>query len=164
MAMTRTRVIGLIAVVAVVVVAAAVGYIMYSGDKNAVARIISSGNVIKIEAAGVNYGGWPDVSIRVNGQEISKITIESPTREMYTFNVPNSVGDVSTIELKLLNPTDCAHADFSHLTAGCTDRALTVRGIYLNDEKLEGAVATGEGNLSALLRRGEGGISVQVGQ
>jgi hypothetical protein len=140
--------------VAVVVVAGAAAYILTSGDKPVVS-LAASDNEIKIEAAGVRYGSWPEMDVLVNDTVIASLKIDSEQRAMYSVAVPNSVGDISTVQLKFTNYQECQNVG----TGDCNQRKIIVRGIYLNDKKLEGAVASGGKNLASLLQSEEGGIT-----
>lgn len=153
-----------IALIAFVFIAGSVGYIVLSGN-NPMVQVGSAANVIKIEAAGIQHAGWPEMSVHVNGEEVTKLTIDEKVRTMYTVNVPSSVGDVSEIELKLVNESDCKALDAAFGVApNCQDRTIMVRGLYLNEEKLENPEASGTGNLASLIKKSEGGITWHVAQ
>ncbi|NND49689.1 MAG: hypothetical protein HKN60_05500 [Rhizobiales bacterium] len=157
MAISRTKLIALAVLIAGAGGAAA--YVM-SGD-NPVAKIISSDNVIRFEAAGIEYSGWPKMSVHVNGEQISVLNIDNQVRSMYEVQVPGTVGEVSTVEVRMTEETDCKAAVWIKAHQ-CTDRSITVRGLYLNDEKVEGAEAIGEKNHPWSLRSAEGGIKWNI--
>ena len=103
--------------------------------------------------------------IMVNGEEISKLTIDKQQRSMYTVNVPGSVGEVSEISVKLLNESDCKSVDDNFIpSSNCQDRTVILRSLFLNDEKLENPEASGNGNLASLIKKSEGGITWKVAQ
>ena len=152
--MSRTKIIAL-AVLVLVVAGGAAAYVM-TGE-NPVAKVVGSSDVIRFEAAGVEYSGWPEMSVHVNGEQIAVLHIDKQVRSMYEVQVPGSVGEIKTVEVKMTEETDCKAAVWikDHT---CTDRSITVRGLYLNDEKVEGAEAVGEKNHPWSIRSKEGGI------
>jgi len=150
-----------IALIAAVFIAGSAGYILLSGN-NPIVQIASSDNVIKIEAAGTLHAGWPQMSVEVNGREVTKLTVDKSERSMYTVNVPGALGDVAEISVKLLNESDCRAVEFSFNATPCQDRKIIVRGVYLNEQKLENPEASGTGNLASLLQKSEGGITWKV--
>lgn len=151
-----------IALIALIFVGGSIGYILISGH-NPIVKLGAVDNVIKIEAGAIQHAGWPEIGVDVNGEQVAKLAIDQQTRTMYTINVPGSVGDVSEISVKILNESDCRALDAEFGVApNCQDRTVIIRGLYLNDEKLEGAVATGEGNLSSLLKKSDGAITWTV--
>ncbi|NND49585.1 MAG: hypothetical protein HKN60_04970 [Rhizobiales bacterium] len=152
MAVKRSVVIG---IGVLVVVAGAAAFVLTSGEKPLVQLIPASSNTIRIEAAGIEYAGWPEIAYVVNDQEIGRMTIDSKIRKMWTIDVPDTVGDISKIELKFTNFQECQNPYFGT----CTTRKIIVRGLYLNDEKVENPVASGGKNLAALLQSAEGGIT-----
>ena len=83
---------------------------------------------------------------------------------MYTVNVPDSVGDVSEVSVALVNESNCQAAQFSFNANVCQDRTIMVRGLFLNEEKLENPEASGTGNLASLIKKSEGGITWRVTQ
>ena len=158
MAGTRTK---LIAVAALVAIGAAAAFVLTSGEEPII-EIAASNNVIKVEAAGVNFAGWPEMRVSVNGEQIAQLMIENKTREMFSFDVPNALGDVEEIQIQLTNETDC-RSSLRHSFQSCIDRALVLRKVFLNDEQLEPGVASGEGNTQYSLKRNEGGATWQIG-
>ena len=161
----RTR-IQLIAALILVVAGGSAALVLTSGDKPII-EIAASNNVIKVEAAGVYYGGWPEIAVLVNGEPIASQSIDSKIRKMFEFNVPSSVGAISTVEIKMTSEeTDCKAAVHALPTGGslpCTNRIIALRGLYLNDEKIEGAVAEGEKNQPWSLQSNQGGIKWEIG-
>jgi len=153
-----------IALIAAVFIAGSIGYILLSGN-NPIVQIASSDKVIKIEAGGIQHAGWPEMSVLVNGKQVTKLTIDKQERTMYTVNVPGSLGDVAEISVKLLNESDCKALDAAFgVSLDCQDRTIMLRGLYLNDEKLENPEASGTGNLASLLKKSEGGITWKVAE
>jgi len=157
MAVSRTTVIVGSAVIAM---AAATAAYLLTGE-NPVIQIRAAENVVKIEAAGVDYAGWPEMGVSVNGEVIGKILVNNAQRAMYSFNVPSTIEEVSSIEVKLLNQSDCRAADFSFV-GQCTDRGLTVRSVYLNEQKLEDRVPNGERNTVYSLQSADGGLTFNL--
>lgn len=154
----------LIVLIATIFVGGSIGYILLSGN-NPIVQMGASENVIKIEAGAIQHAGWPEMSVMVNGEEVTKLKIDKQERTMYTVNVPSSSGEISEISVKLLNESDCRALDAAFGVApNCQDRTITVRGLYLNDEKLENPEASGAGNLASLLKKSEGGINWKVAQ
>ena len=132
-----------------------------------VVEAAASKSVIKIEAAGVEYNGWPEMAVLVNGEQIALKNMNNKIRQMFTFDVPASVGAISTIEVKMTSEaTDCKAATWIDSRLGatikCSDRAIAVRGLYLNDEKIEGALAIGEMNKPWSVQSPEGGIKWEI--
>ena len=158
MAGTRTK---LIALAALVAVGGAAAFVLTSGEKPIV-EVAASKNVIKVEAAAVNFTGWPQMRVSVNGEQIAQLMIEKKQRDIYSFDVPNALGDVKTIEIQMTNETDCA-GSLRHSFQSCIDRALILRKVFLNDEQLEAGVASGEGNTPYSLKRSDGGATWQIG-
>ncbi len=158
MAVTRTRLIALVALVAIGGTAA---FFLTSGEKPII-EIAASDNVIKIEAAGVNFAGWPEMRVSVNGEQIAQLMIEKKQRDMYSFDVPNALGEVKKIEIRMTNETDCRES-LRHSFQSCIDRALVLRKVFLNDTQLEAGEASGEGNTQYSLTRSEGGATWQIG-
>lgn len=148
-----------IALILVAVFGGTAAFFLTTGEQPVI-KLVASENVIRVEAAGVRYADWPIMGVVVNDQEIAQVEIAEQQRKMYSVNVPESVGDISTIKLKLNNFQECQNVG----TGPCETRKIIVRGLYLNDEKLEGGVASGEKNLASLLQTEEGGITWQVGQ
>ena len=156
--------IKIIAIVGACLIAGAGAYVVFTGENQVISIGSSGGPELKIEAAGTNWAGWPEISILVNDKEVKKITIETGDRTMYDINVPSDIGTITKIEVKLLNETDCKGGDSLLNANDCTDRLVMLRGAYLDEKKLENPQASGPMNLSSLLRREEGGISWQVSQ
>jgi len=155
MALGRTKLIGV--GVAVLILAGGAAYVLTSGEQPVI-QLQPASNVLRFEAAGIDYAGWPEMGVSVNGQEIGKILIDSAVRTMFTIDVPASVGEVETVEIKFLNETICQNPYFG----SCTLRQIIVRGMYLNDEKIEGAEASGKDNMPSLIRTSEGGVVWKV--
>ena len=145
--------------------AAAAAYVLTSGEEPLI-EMAASDSVLKVEAAGVYYGGWPEIAVIVNGEPIASQSIDSKIRKMFEFDVPSSVGVISTIEIKMTSEeTDCKAARHSLPTGGtlpCTNRIIAVRGLYLNDEKIEGGVAEGGKNQPWSLQSNQGGIKWEI--
>ncbi len=129
--------------------------------ENPVIKMSQSDNVIKIEAAGVNYAGWPDMSVSVNGNEVGTVKVETKQRKMFTVDVPADAGTISSVEIKFPNSTDCRKGQFSYESA-CTDRKLIVRKVFLNEQQLENGEASGDRNTAFSLQSSEGGIAFKV--
>ena len=158
MAATRTK---WIALAAVVVVAGAAAYALTSGDRPII-RITPSGNVIKFEAAGIQYTGWPEMAVSVNGEEIAVLTVDNQVRREFTFEVPRSVGEVKTIEVRMTSDTNCREALFLEVHT-CTNRTLILRKFWLNDEQINDPVATGEGNFPWSVVSSDGAVTWTIG-
>ena len=150
----------LIGVGVLVIAAGAAAFFLTSGEKPLVQLTAASSNTLRIEAAGINYAGWPEVAFVVNDEEIGRMTIDSKIRKMWTIDVPDTVGDISKVMLKFTNYQECQNPYFGT----CTTRKVIVRGLYLNDEKVENPVASGEKNLAALLQSDQGGITWTIEQ
>jgi hypothetical protein len=158
MAGTRTK---LIALAAVVAVGGAAAYALTSGD-NPIIEIATSKNVIKLEAAGIQYTGWPEMAVSVNGEQIAVLTVDNSVRSEFTFNVPSSVGEVSTIEVRMTSDTNCREALFLEVHT-CTNRTLILRKLWLNDKPITDPVATGEGNFPWSVVSSNGAVTWTVG-
>jgi hypothetical protein len=156
--------IKIIAIVGACLIAGAGAYVVFTGENQVISIGSSDGPKLKIEAAGMKWSGWPEISILANDKEIKKIKIETQDRTMYDINVPSEIGAITKIEVKLLNEYDCRGMDSMEHENDCTDRLVILRGAYLDGKKLENPQASGPMNLSSLLRREEGGISWQVSQ
>ena len=146
--------------IAVVFMAVTTAIYVLTGD-NPVVKLSKSENVIKIEAAGVNYAGWPDMSVSINGKEIGTVKVETKQRKLFTVNVPDDIGTISTVEIKFPNATDCRKGQFAYESA-CTDRQLIVRKVFLNEQQLENGEASGDRNTAFSLQSAEGGIAFKV--
>ena len=161
-ATTRTK---LIAAAILAAIGGGAALVLTSGDEP-ILEIAASNNVLKVEAAGVYYGGWPEIAVIVNGEPIASQSIDSKIRKTFEFDVPSSVGAISTVEIKMTSEeTDCKAARHSLPTGGslpCTNRIIALRGLYLNDEKIEGAVAEGEKNQPWSLQSNQGGIKWEI--
>ena len=142
----------------------AAAYVMLGEEPEV--EVVAPENVIRFEAAGVHYDGWPEMAVLVNGEQIALLHINNKIRQMYSVDVPASVGAISTVEVQMTSETDCYSAVWIDTRSGqtfkCDDRAITVRGLYLNDEKIEGAVAIGEKNHPWSVRSAEGGIKWEI--
>lgn len=148
---------------------AAAAVVLASVDPS-IFRFEPARNVLRLEAAGIKYtseksapGDWPELGIRVNGEDIGPLTIDSETRKMFSVDVPNSIADIERIDIRFLNPTHCRTAQ-SVIHAFCKDRKAIVRGLYLNGERLEGAVVSGENNMISLLQTSDGGLTWHLGR
>ena len=148
---------GLIALAVVAVLAAVAAIVLTSGEEPLI-TLSPPEHKLRIEAAGTQYAGWPIMGVLVNGEEIAEVTIDSISRKMWDVDVPGSVGEVSTIMLTLKNYQECQNVG----TGACETRKLIVRGMYLDDKKLENPVASGDRNLSAVIQTDEGGITWEV--
>jgi hypothetical protein len=155
--------IKIIAIVGVCLIAGAGAYVVFTKENQVTIINSSVGPKLKIEAAGIQYAGWPEMSILVNDKEIKKLEVAIAERTMFDINVPSDIGNITKIEVRLLNESDCKLVDLNINVNECTDRKIIVRGVYLDEKKLENPQASA-GNLSSLLQKGEGGISWQVSQ
>ena len=150
--------IGVVAVLGVVAVSGAAAYVLTSGE-NAAIQLSSAKSVIRVEAAGVNYAGWPEMAVAVNGENVASFTIDSAQRQMYETTVPMDAGDIETIQIRFTNYTEPQ----SYVSDGAPVRTIVFRGLYLNDEKLEGGEPSGERNTLFSLRNSEGGLTWNIG-
>jgi len=119
-------------------------------------------NVIKMEVAGFHYGGWPELLVHVNGEQIEAITVDFKTRKTLEIDVPNALGKVEIIELKTTSESNC-HGNEWNTETFCQERQVTIRKVFLNDENLGIGTATGKGNKPFALQKPDGGITWKVG-
>lgn len=117
--------------------------------------------VIRIEASGVSYIGWPEMDVMVNGEKVAALTVDSAKRTIYEVDVPAAQTPVTEIELRITNAVETIDYNYS---LGQRQKTITVRGVQLNDEALGAGEPSGDGNLATLLRNNNGGITWHVGQ
>lgn len=160
MATNRTAMIGIGAIV--VVAAAAAAYVFLGGGGGNI-PLISTRSTLHIEAAGVNYGGWPIMGVKINGEDVGTMTIDSQARKVFDFGVPHEAGDINTVELTITNRSYCQNFGGTGTLSGtCDARKIILRSVTLEDRKLEGGVASGELNSPNLLVNDEGGVKFEV--
>jgi len=158
--MTQPRTV-LAATAVSVVIAGAAAFFLMSGD-DPVISVSASRNTLRFEAAAIEYAGWPEMRVRVNGEQVALIKIENATRSMYELDVPGSVGDIKTVEASIVSESDCKAAVWIQAHE-CTDRTITIRGLYVDDEKIEGQVAGGKKNKPWSIQSEDGAITWTVG-
>ena len=137
----------------------AAGVVAYLAiGKDSPIKLVASQNALQIKAAGVNYAGWPEMGIKVNGEKIGSITIDSQQQKMFSIDVPGNIGEIKQIQLTLDNFTECQTA----YAPNCKLRSIVFKELYLNDERLEGGVPSGAKNFAHSIQSGEGGITWDI--